>query len=358
MMINSLLFPTVSRVAAAALVVAVVALPDAALAQALAPGQMIAPSDLTPPSDTNKWAPSEVTRELARCAQLFRGLDIVAKPLDPVKDHECGTPAPVELISVGRSPQVSFSPPVTVTCDLAAAMHRWVKGDLQPLARRHLGSEIIRIDTMSSYSCRTAYGRKHTRLSEHGRANAIDIRAFMTAKGGASEVLADWGLTGREIAAQVAAAKKNEAVNPVARAPMAVPASPAATATASAARQPNAPSVVSTGSIAAPPVGIALVRPSISIGDRDGGSIGLGLPGAHDSALGLATGIGSPSRLGGPKANEASPMLATGKTDFLRGAHASACRIFGTVLGPEANTAHRNHFHVDMADRKLKAICE
>jgi hypothetical protein len=43
---------------------------------------------------------------------------------------------------------------------------------------------------------------------------------------------------------------------------------------------------------------------------------------------------------------------------FLREAHAAACRIFGTTLGPEANEAHRNHFHVDMAERKVKKICD
>jgi hypothetical protein len=43
---------------------------------------------------------------------------------------------------------------------------------------------------------------------------------------------------------------------------------------------------------------------------------------------------------------------------FLRGAHRAACQIFGTVLGPEANSAHKNHFHVDMAERKHQAICE
>ncbi len=44
--------------------------------------------------------------------------------------------------------------------------------------------------------------------------------------------------------------------------------------------------------------------------------------------------------------------------DFLRQAHHAACKIFGTVLGPEANSAHKNHFHVDMADRKGFTICE
>jgi hypothetical protein len=34
---------------------------------------------------------------------------------------------------------------------------------------------------------------------------------------------------------------------------------------------------------------------------------------------------------------------------FLRRLHQSACKRFGTVLGPEYNAAHANHFHFDMA---------
>lgn len=34
--------------------------------------------------------------------------------------------------------------------------------------------------------------------------------------------------------------------------------------------------------------------------------------------------------------------------EFLRALHKSACRRFGTVLGPEYNAAHHDHFHFDM----------
>ena len=34
---------------------------------------------------------------------------------------------------------------------------------------------------------------------------------------------------------------------------------------------------------------------------------------------------------------------------FLRRLHQSACKRFGTVLGPDYNGAHANHFHFDMA---------
>jgi len=33
---------------------------------------------------------------------------------------------------------------------------------------------------------------------------------------------------------------------------------------------------------------------------------------------------------------------------FLQAARTSACRYFSTVLGPDYNAAHRNHFHLDM----------
>jgi hypothetical protein len=94
-------------------------------------------------------------------------------------------------------------------------------------------------------------------------------------------------------------------------------------------------------------------------------SINIGGP-----ASGASTGFGlaQPSRLGGPRPTNAPPVppvppAATVppqvKTQFLHAVHRSACKIFGTVLGPEANKAHKNHFHVDMAERiKDTKICD
>jgi hypothetical protein len=308
------------------------------------------------------WTAADIQVEQARCNQLLKALDIVAKPANPVREHECGAAAPIELISVGKSPQVTFYPPVTVTCDLAVALHRWVTKDLQALSRKHLGAPIIRVDTMSSYSCRTAYGRKNARLSEHGRANAVDIRSFTTSNGSTSDILADWGPTGTEIAAQVAAAKRLDADRAVAAAntaksgsPSRTPAQPGALATAPASNG------IATGSIPPTASGLAdLTRPTISLGSRGstGNPLGIPMPSTSDTGLGISNGSGLPSRLGGPKGSDAEAIVLSGKTDFLRGAHATACQIFGTVLGPEANAAHRNHFHVDMAERKLRSICE
>jgi hypothetical protein len=46
---------------------------------------------------------------------------------------------------------------------------------------------------------------------------------------------------------------------------------------------------------------------------------------------------------------------------FLRAVHDGACQEFTTVLGPEYNSLHRDHFHVDLARRGpdgLKTVCK
>lgn len=46
---------------------------------------------------------------------------------------------------------------------------------------------------------------------------------------------------------------------------------------------------------------------------------------------------------------------------FLRAVHAGACAEFTTVLGPDANAFHRDHFHVDLARHGkdgLKGYCK
>jgi hypothetical protein len=239
----------------------------------------------------------------------------------------------MKLISIGKNgQQVALSPPVTLTCDVIAAMHKWVQRDLQPLARKHLGGPLQRIDTMSSYSCRNAYGRSKSRLSEHGRANALDIAAFVS-RAQTAQVVADWGLTAREIAA---AAKATEQAKPEDKPETAIGVAPTL-----------------KGPLHADPghIGFSVGIPGITVQMPGGSSVQNGQAGGH-------MGFAPANRLGGPKADDPGASAGNGKMDFLRAAHRSACRIFGTVLGPEANNAHKNHFHVDMAERKGVTICE
>jgi hypothetical protein len=228
---------------------------------------------------------------------------------------------------------------------MIAALARWLSGDIQRLARRHLGAPVIRVETMSSYSCRNAYGRPGRRLSEHGRANALDIRAFVTARGQSALVVADWGPTAREVEAAIARAQALEATTAAAAAPTR-PQESTGAGQAALAPVPAGPSGIDSRATFAIP-GLSLTIPGVPSGP---------------SELGLT----QPNRLGGPKpatgpgvAPSAPAVQPRVKTQFLRAAHRSACQTFGTVLGPEANKAHKNHFHVDMAERKaVPVICE
>ena len=52
-------------------------------------------------------------------------------------------------------------------------------------------------------------------------------------------------------------------------------------------------------------------------------------------------------------------MPATTKeATFLKRLHGGSCTVFATVLGPEANEAHRDHFHLDMKVRRTsRGVC-
>jgi hypothetical protein len=304
------------------------------------------------------WPAEEIIRAKAHCENILRSVQAVTIPAEPIKQGECGSPAPVLLVSVGRNPEVVLSPPALLTCDMVAAFAEWIREDVQPLAKTHLGAAIVRVETMSSYSCRNAYNRKRTRLSEHGRANALDLRRFGTSTGVDIDLLAHWGMTARDVRAAVAAAKAAEEKRAADQQAKSKP---------QTAGQSNAS--VSSGPQLEPP-GQSKAQTSA---DRMGFRSQTLIEGINPVSRGAASSkvppvsseadAGSPHRLGGPRATAASevgalPEANSQHTRFLRAAHVAACRRFGTVLGPEANEAHRDHFHLDMAERTSGSFCE
>lgn len=54
----------------------------------------------------------------------------------------------------------------------------------------------------------------------------------------------------------------------------------------------------------------------------------------------------------------APAALADIRLTFLKRIHHEACNMFGTVLGPEANEAHREHLHFDLKQRRGHAFCQ
>lgn len=328
-----------------------------------------------------EWPAVEVELARARCTQLLKGVDAVTVSEAPFRKGDCGTMAPVRLISIGKSPEVSFSPPPVVTCDLVVGLVKWMKSEVQPAARRHFGSEVIRVESMSDYSCRMAYGRVGNKLSEHGKANALDIRSFTTRKGQEAVVLSHWGETKRDVRKQLAAAKaaaeKAEAVKAAAELAAKERAQAAEFAAKSATTGTPLPRKTLVEGVPpqreanlALPASVSREGPRVdgfgaaarNLGTVDPDALpGKGKKKDARNKKDKSKADGTVSALPGGKALDdgvTAPPPSTPTARFLHEIHAGGCRIFGTTLGPEANEAHRNHFHVDMAERKVRKICD
>ncbi|GGB57494.1 extensin-like domain-containing protein [Blastomonas aquatica] len=83
-----------------------------------------------------------------------------------------------------------------VRCELAQRFAGWAQFGIARAAEQMLGSPLVRIETMGSYSCRTIAGS--SKLSQHAHANAIDIAAFVLADGRRISVKQGWNGSNQE----------------------------------------------------------------------------------------------------------------------------------------------------------------
>ena len=77
-----------------------------------------------------------------------------------------------------------------VTCPLAETFAAWARFGADRAAQQILGSPIVRIETMGSYSCRNVAGSE--RRSAHAVAQAIDVSGFVLADGRRITVSGNW----------------------------------------------------------------------------------------------------------------------------------------------------------------------
>ncbi len=273
------------------------------------------PEAATVSNDT--WREIDVAHGREECMHLLKSVAADVEVLPPIKQSNCGLPAPVRLKSLGSSPQLTFDPPVIINCRMMATLYRWNKKTLQPVARESLGSPVARISGSSGYSCRNVYFAVAGNLSQHAFANAVDIGAFELADGRRISVLDGWGPTARDAQARTKIASEQ----PRSKSP------PVAGMTTKPA--PSAP----------PTVGKGLTKASLLLRTP-----------LQKTSKSSATRISTPKGVRTMKQRIA--------TKFLNGLHKGACQEFETVLGPEANATHRNHFHFDLNSLRSQAYCE
>lgn len=103
----------------------------------------------------------------------------------------CSTINTVQLASLqGDSSSLGLANIGPVSCPLADTFADWARFGVDRAARQILGSPLVRIETMGSYSCRNVAGT--ARLSAHATARAIDISGFVLANGQRITVLGSW----------------------------------------------------------------------------------------------------------------------------------------------------------------------
>jgi len=294
-------------------------------------------ADQAEPPGPDVWSDAEVIAALRECVRMLAPIAAEVEVSEPMKQDQCGAPAPVSVRRIGSGAnKVEISPPAVVNCAMVAGLHTWVEKTLQPAAQEAFGSRIARLRSASGYACRNRIGsHDHAdRLSEHALANAIDIAGFVTADGRTIEVARFWGPTARDQEAQrLSAARARE----------------------SASQADKKAEPPKTGRQRNPKISaIANTHPESAGVKKKPGSIQtaqLRRPGTGRSDVG--------AQEKGPAPTAAQEDITkSAEVQFLRRLHKGACGVFGTVLGPEANEAHRDHFHFDLAHRRHSAYCQ
>src|SRR5271165_6384540 len=83
----------------------------------------------------------------------------------------------LEAVLLPDRRRIAVIPPAILRCTLAEAIVQWVREDLTP-ATGSLQSALKSIDNYASYDCRGRNGIAGANLSEHGKANALDVRSL------------------------------------------------------------------------------------------------------------------------------------------------------------------------------------
>ena len=136
------------------------------------------------------WNDADIKAAKADCKARLQGLEMSYAPPQPIGNSGgCGAAAAVIVSSIAG---VEIVPPAELSCDMAEALHGWVSSSAVPAARQHLKKKLIKINNASAYVCRRRNNSKTGKLSEHAKANALDISTLGFDDGSTISIKGDW----------------------------------------------------------------------------------------------------------------------------------------------------------------------
>jgi hypothetical protein len=168
-----------------------------ALAGCIPPGRRSGPSRpgqaSRPAKPSGRPAAPELSgAELRQCLADLDEKGVRYTPMpNQVMNGGCNQIGTVRVSAAGL-PLTGAGP---MKCRVALQFDKWVNDAVQKAAEVWLETSVTRIESFGTYSCRPINNREGARLSEHGRANAIDISAFVMADGRRITVRDGWNGT-------------------------------------------------------------------------------------------------------------------------------------------------------------------
>lgn len=138
------------------------------------------PATLPPPAPAASLPQAE-----SACRNQLKALGAAFTEQPPESDPSgCSIPHPVLLSRLSAT--IALEPAALMNCSMAEAATRFTQSVIAPLAREHVGQELVSVGQASAYVCRPRHGT--AKLSEHAFGNALDMGRFVFAGGAAIEV--------------------------------------------------------------------------------------------------------------------------------------------------------------------------
>jgi hypothetical protein len=135
------------------------------------------PGDRSPTPEAAAGVPSPCQLRLAELAAFAPSPPITGPGQCTATDV-----VKVDALLLPDKHRVTLTPPATMRCPMAETVAHWIADDVAPaIAAR--GTSLRSIETFDSFNCRPRNGVTGAQVSEHGRANALDVRAFKLANG-------------------------------------------------------------------------------------------------------------------------------------------------------------------------------
>jgi hypothetical protein len=135
--------------------------------------------------EDEKAAAEKAAPQPSACRLALTDEIAIAPTLPPIKGPGvCGGDDIVRLEAVvlRDKKRVPLKPAATLRCPMATAIAEWVRGDVAAIANEG-GTSVSELDNFDSFDCRGRNRIAGAKISEHGRANALDVRGVKFGNG-------------------------------------------------------------------------------------------------------------------------------------------------------------------------------